>query len=493
MPQINIGQWMPDQPPFENQGALEALNVIPAAKSYRPLAQFSAVTSALTARAQGWFSCRDLSGNIHNFAGDATKLYKLSTDGLTWDDVSRSSGGDYATDASGGWSFCQFGNHVIAVNGVDAPQEFTLGTDTDFDALAGSPPTARFVATIRDFVWMGRVASANNRAQWSGIGDAETWATSQVTLADQQDIADGGFIMGLTGGDAGLIFQRNAIKRATFIGPPVIFQFDEISKNIGAMAEGSIAAYENDAFFLSDNGFYHCYAQLELKRIGAEIIDKFFLADFDQNYPHRITSAIDPQNSCYVLSYPGTGNDGGTPNKGLIYHWPTQRWARFEQEVELVYAAQSQSGFTLETLDNVSASLDTLPYSLDSVNFTGSGRLQLAGFSTDHESGFFSGSAMAATVDTGEADLGQGRRAFVNSVRPIVDGTSFTATVKPITRNLQSEAVTVGSAISLNASGEAKMRTNARYHRFRIEIAAGGTWKHIQGIDDIRWVPAGMR
>lgn len=491
--QIPIGNFTPDQPPLENQGALEALNVIPAAKSYRPFPAFSSVTSALTARAQGWFSCRDLDGNIHNFAGDATKLYKLSADGLTWNDVSRTAGGAYATDASGGWSFCQFDNSVIAVNGVDSPQEFTLGTDTNFAALAGSPSIGRFVATIRDFVWMGRIVGAQNRVKWSGIADPTAWTVSQVTLSDEQDIADGGYIMGVAGGEAGLILQRNAIKRATFIGPPVIFQFDEISKNIGVMAEGSIAAYENDVFFLSDNGFYHCYAQLELKRIGAEIVDKFFLDDFDQSYPHRITSAIDPQNSLYVISYPGTGNSGGTPNKGLMYHWPTQRWARFEQEVEMVYAAQSQSGYTLDTLDSISGSLDALPYSLDSVNFTGTGRLQLAAFDTTHKSGFFSGSNMAARVDTGEFQLAPGSRSMINAIRPLVDATSATVTVKPITRNKLGEAVSTGAAISLNTIGVANMRTNARYHRFRIEVASAGTWTHIQGIDDIKWTPAGQR
>lgn len=490
--QIRLGAWTPDQPPLENQGALEALNVIPAAKSYRPLPAFSSVTSALTARAQGWFSCRDLDGNIHNFAGDATKLYKLSSNGLTWSDVSRVSGGAYATDASGGWAFCQFDNSVIAVNGVDSPQEFTLGTDTNFAALGGSPSIGRFVVTIRDFVWMGRITSAQNRVKWSGIADPTAWTISQVTLSDEQDIADGGYIMGITGGEAGLILQRNAIKRATFVGPPVIFQFDEISKNIGAMAEGSISAYENDVFFLSDNGFYHCYAQLELKRIGAEIVDKYFLDDFDQSYPHRITSAIDPQNSLYVVSYPGSGNSGGTPNKGLMYHWPTQRWARYEQEVEMVYAAQSQSGYTLDTLDSVNTSIDALPYSLDSVNFTGTGRLQLAAFDTTHKSGFFSGSNMAATVDTNEFQPLPGQRAAITAIRPLVDGTSLTATVRPITRSLQSTAPTIGSAISLN-NGIANMRVNARYHRFRIEVAAGGTWKHIQGVDDIVWTPGGAR
>jgi hypothetical protein len=53
MPRIPIGPWSPDLPDLENPGSLEALNVIPAAKSYRPLPSFASVSNALTARAQG--------------------------------------------------------------------------------------------------------------------------------------------------------------------------------------------------------------------------------------------------------------------------------------------------------------------------------------------------------------------------------------------------------------------------------------------------------
>src|SRR5262249_6785856 len=149
--------YLPDLPPRDNPGALEAKNVIPKIASYGPFADFASNTDALTARCQGAFSCRDLAGNVHNFAGDATKLYKLASSGLTWSDVSRTVGGAYSVDTANGWSFTQFGNYVIAVNGTDVPQVYQLGTSTNFAALSGSPPTGRFVATVREFVVIGRV------------------------------------------------------------------------------------------------------------------------------------------------------------------------------------------------------------------------------------------------------------------------------------------------------------------------------------------------
>jgi hypothetical protein len=50
MTMIPFGEWRPDMPEL-SQWAREALNVVPAEESYRPLNGLSGVTNALTARA----------------------------------------------------------------------------------------------------------------------------------------------------------------------------------------------------------------------------------------------------------------------------------------------------------------------------------------------------------------------------------------------------------------------------------------------------------
>ena len=83
---IPFAEWRPDMPSL-SQWAREALNVVPAEESYRPLNGLSGVSNALTARCQGaaWF--RGTAGATKMFAGDATKLYLLS--GTTWSDVTQ--------------------------------------------------------------------------------------------------------------------------------------------------------------------------------------------------------------------------------------------------------------------------------------------------------------------------------------------------------------------------------------------------------------------
>ncbi|MGE0116819.1 MAG: hypothetical protein AB7S71_14865 [Dongiaceae bacterium] len=495
---IPIGAWQPDLPDFENPGALEAKNVIPDAAGYRPLPSLVATVGAMSARVQGAVLARGQSGAVANFAADAAKLYRWDSAGVAWDDVSRTAGGPYSTPADGGWSFAQFGDLVIAVNGVDAPQKFAIGSAATFAALDGTPPVARFVATVRDFVVMGRLSGLAQRVHWSGINNAETWASSQATQADFQDLPDGGYVMGIVGGEYGLVFQERSIKRMTYVGVPAIFQFDEIARGTGTPAEGSIARHEDTAFFLSDDGLMALDGARGLRAIGHHRVDRHFWNDVNQTYLHRISAAIDPVNKLYVVSYPGPGSDftGGTPNRLLIYNWAADRWSRADVEMEMIHQAASQAGYTLDGLDAYLPNLDGLPFSLDNRVWTGSGRLLLAAFTTAHQIGFFNGANLAATVDTGEAQLVPGRRALLRSVRPLVDGagaSSSSVSVRAGTRNRTVDPVSFDAPAPMNASGRCPVRANGRYLRARIEVAAGADWRHIQGIDDIEASPAGFR
>jgi hypothetical protein len=494
---VPIGAWQPDLPDFENPGALEAKNVIPDAGGYRPLPALVATGGEMDSRVQGAILARGQGGAIANFAGDGTKLYRWDGDGVSWEDVSRTSGGPYGVPADGGWSFAQFGDLVIAVNGVDVPQRFAIGADTRFSALGGTPPTARFVATVRDFVVMGRLSGLAQRVHWSGINNAETWASSQATQADFQDLPDGGFVMGIVGGEYGLVFQERSIKRMTYVGVPAIFQFDEIARGTGTPAEGSVARHEDITFFLSDDGFFALQGGQGLRAIGHHRVDRFFWNDVSQTYLHRISAAIDPINKLYVVSYPGPGSDliGGTPNRLLIYNWTADRWSRAEVEMEMIHQGASQAGYTLDSLDDYSSNLDALPFSLDNRVWTGSGRLLLAGFTTQNRIAFFNGANMAATVDTGEAQLMPRRRALLRSLRPVVDGIAATGgvSVRTGTRNRTIDPVSFDAPAALNGFGSCPVRANGRYFRARIDIAAGASWRHIQGVDELEASPAGAR
>lgn len=488
---VPFAPFLPDLAAFETDASREALNVIPSSSGYRPFPAFSNTAAAITARVQGAATFRALDGTIFNFCGDATKLYLLDSDGEAWSDVTRTVGGDYTIGSEEKWNFTQYGNYVIAVNGADAPQVFQMGTSTNFAALGGTPPTAFFTGTIREFGILAKTASANNLLRWSALGDIADWVTSATTLSDAQEFPDGGKIMGFVGGEYGVVFQERAIQRMTFEGPPTAFRFDKITALLGCRAEGSIAAFENFAFFLGDDGFYMIRGGSELVPVGSEKVDRWIEENLDATQLYRVTSAIDPLNKIYVMGFPSVG--AGNPDSLLIYHWPTGQWSRASVDHEIVYAAATQAGYTIDTMANVSATIDGLPFPVDSRFWSGSGRLLLSGFDTSHRSGFFSGSSLAATIETGDNQLTPGRRSLFRGLRPMIEGTSVTPSLTVGKRNHLNEAVTYGSAIEANAYGICNARVNARYHRARITLPAASSWQLARGVDDIQFSTMGSR
>jgi hypothetical protein len=212
--QLAFGEWLPDQPKHLNKGANVAHNVYYALQSYKPFKSLVNYSSNnIGANSKGAGSFRDGSNNVYNFVAKKTNIYQL--DGGTF--TSRKSsltGGD--TDF---WTFTQFGNYIIASNGVDAPQYYLMGTSTNFAnlstiATSGTVPTFRVSGIIRNFLVTGNQPTNVNRVQWAGNDDIATWELGKKQ-ADFQDIPGaGGKIVAIT---YGLYWRTNSIQIFRYI------------------------------------------------------------------------------------------------------------------------------------------------------------------------------------------------------------------------------------------------------------------------------------
>lgn len=489
-----FGPWLPDVMKFNPSVSTEARNVIPPSTSgFGPFPSFNNVTSAITARVQGAFSARGLTGTIYNFAGDVSKLYQMANDGLSFNDVTRVSGGSYTTASDAWWQFAQFGDYVMAVNQADDSQVFQMSASTNFAAMSGSPPRAAFCGSIRDFAVLARVSTNFNRIQWSGINDITAWTPSSTTMSDYQDFPDGGVIKGFVGGEYGVVLQERAIQRMAFEGPPLIFRFDKISNTLGCQIETSIASYENLIFFKSHDGFYMIRGGSEIVPIGVEKVDKWFAENVDASFFDRCSAAIDPSRKLYLIGFPSTSATSGLPDRVLMYHWPSGEWSYAVIDHELLYTSATQSSYTIDGLASLSATIDGLTYPVDSLFYSGSGQLLLSGFDSSHRQGFFTGQNLEARVETGEVQLTQGRKSLLRSVRPMLEASGATPTVTIRYRDRLQDAVNDGPAVAANSNGVCFVRHNARYHRARTTIPAGETWTRALGIDDINFSSMGAR
>ena len=486
---VPIGEWRPDLPALGNPGAMEAKNVQPRESSYAPFRSLQDYSAALGGRCIGYFTARSLAGVTTVFAGTPTKLYSLTGSSLAWVDVTRTSGGDYAADEH--WTFNQFGDYVTAWNGVDVPQVFQLGVSTKFAALGGSPSTARYACNARDQVMVGHVAAANQTVSWCGTNSLTTWGYNASLQSDSQELPGGGPIMALVGRLDPHIWCQTSIYTAIFAGPPYFWNFNQVELERGTLFPKSVVGFGTLSFGLCADGLY-VFDGAGAKPIAQGKVNKWFFDRFDQGYPDRINAAVDPIAQCIAWAFPGPGHVTGDPNMILFFHWPTGRFAYAEVQLEYLAQGGQTFGFTLEQLDTPMPSIDAGVFSLDSRVWTAQGSPILSAITTAHKLAFFTGATLEATVDTGEAQLVAGRRAFVSKLRPLVDGEDCSISVKAITRNRQQDAVTTGLAVAVNDLGYAPLRSNARYQRARIIVAAGGDWDHIHGIEvDAR--PAGAR
>lgn len=485
---VPFGEWLPDVAPFENPGATVAKNVIPGPIGYRSFPSLNVFSTSLGARCQGAIVARDASGNYFNYAGDASALYALSA--TSWADRTRSAGagGAYTTASDDFWEFTQFGNLLIGVNGLtDQPQAITVGAAL-FQNLSGGPAKAKHIASVRDFVVMGNVSAtagfAPQQVRWCGINNATTWTADAATLADSQELpGDGGWIQRIIGGEYGTVFQERAIWRMTFVGSPLIFQFDKIHSSIGLFATQAAVQYRNFVFFLSEEGFM-MFDGSNLEPIGQNKVDRTFFADLDFTHVHRIQAAIDPVRKIVCWAYPASGNTGGNPNRILIYNWSTKRWTRVEDmNIEFLFANKTIA-VALDSIDTFFSSIDDVVPSLDS-SFWAGGQSIFSAFNNAHRLSNFNGSAMAATVETPELQFNKGPDglAYVTELKPVLEGVAASLQTSIISRNVLTNTASTTAAVSPTSAGFCQVRSTARYHRFRVQTTSATSFETLQGVD----------
>lgn len=479
---LQTAEYLPDQADFGNPGATVADGVIPHAASYKPLKGLSVYSPALTARCQGAFAGQDKDGNTKIYAGDATKLYDVSGTAAT--DVTNT-GGAYSIADDEWWEFTQWGNQIFATNIAEPVQEITLGGANFADLFTSTAkPKARHIAVVKDFLVLGNISDTTdgnvpNRVAWSGFNDPTDMDIAAATQSDEQDLlGNGGWVQKVVGGEYGVIFQERSIWRMDYVGPPAVFGFSEVERNRGTPYPQSVVNYGRMAFYIGDDGFY-MFDGTQSVPIGRNKVDDTMIAELDTTYPHRVQAAIDPVNKLVFWNIPVTSNTGGRPNRQYIYDWSNQRWSRGSLEPEMIFSGLTV-GYTLDGLDAVSSSIDALAISLDSRAWTG-GAVQLMGADSDNKIVTFDGTVEAATVETTEAQLIEGHRASVTSGFILADNAN--ATLTSGVRERQGDSVTYGTETSQQASGEVPLLASGRYHRFRVKIAAGESWNHIQGVE----------
>jgi hypothetical protein len=474
---IPFAPFCPDSSDFDPSVTDTVVNVIPRPSSYGPFPGFATASEALPDQPRGAFLARTSAGAYRTFAFTEDAIYEFNGATRDWDDVSKAAT-TYAVPSEGAWSVVQFGDYVIAVNGIDDNQYFDLGSSTEFADLAGTPPKATYAAVVGDFLTLGNTETYGARSvAWGGVNDAEFWEPGRRG-SDYQIFPEGGEVLGIAGFERGaVVFQDNVIREQTLnLASPFIFTFNKTDETRTIVAPRSITRAGGQIFFLTLEGFFR-YG-VPSTPIGNERVDRFFQADADIEYLWQVQGAADPINKIVYWRYKSNNSTSATTtDRVLIYNYVLDRWSLANVELSWIFSSTTP-GVTLEGLDALGYTLDTLPTSLDSRTFAG-GTPLIGGFNASYELGFFSGAPLEAVLQTGDVSIAP-ERAFVRGFRPVCDAETITGRVA--VKDRHGIERTWSDATAVERTGLIPIRASGRLHRFEVTIPANETWEHAHGV-----------
>ena len=487
MKRILFGEWLPDMPDSTGQETLNlemAFNVYSSTTGYSPFPKASLISS-------GTDDGEDINKLflakkdelILAFGGTNKNIYLYNNLVARASSISNvSKGGGYSNPAVA-WDFASFGNTVLATNGADKIQRYVIGDASNFADISEAP-VCNTIAVVRDFIFAGYCDGDSQKVQWSDLNNENVWESSDSNQADFQILPSGGSIKAITGGEFGLILQEKAITRASYIGTPLVFQFDQISDNTGCLTGKSAIQYSGMTYFLSESGFMVCDGST-VKNIGAGKINNHFFETLDSTQIETMDVAIDPLKNLIVWNYPTATRVTKEDDRLLImYNYETGRWTSGSTSSQVVAQLATQ-GRPLDGLDSDYPTLEEMPLSLDSPLFIG-GEFAFCGAIKDKVCSFnlYNESTYLTT-----SDIEQGVFSVATSAMPIIENGS--ATFQIASRNNLNQNIEWSADSVTSPENRADLRSGGRYHRLRVKPTGAG-WTHAIGFD-LTVTPQGSR
>lgn len=463
---LNFQEWLPDQPAYQNAGMTTADGVFAIANGYVPALQFQTAPNAdLPDRALGGAAYRR-GDNVYIFAADATDIYRYQG-GFT----SLVTG--LSSNATIGVSFAPYNALMLASNGVDPIQKFDPTLPTTMADLSAEAPTARYLAVVGGFVIAAYANDDELTIAWSGNGDPTEWTPGTLD-AGSVILDSGGPITGAVGGDYAIIFQENRVLRMTPTYDETVWQFDDITRDLGCTIPKSIAPWDKNVFFYSDRGFMMTDGN-SVTPIGLEKVDRSFASVISPTYQEYCTAVVDPRNTRYIVLVPSAA----PANSAFVYNYSLQKWNTLPLSAELIFPALAES-VSLEELDAIYGNLDEIPISLDNAAFKGGTSVFMV-FDGDHNMGTLSGATMRATLIDGQKDLVQDRNTRMRWVRPITDASAATVSVRG-SNSLDMAPVETVYALR-GPQGTYRVRENWNLAQIGVIVPAGSLYTYVQGYD----------
>lgn len=455
---FKFGPWLPDLAELDNDGVVEALNVLFENGQYRQYLPLDPTGAVLAHMPVAAFRATGQAGTeVHvatNDFGTASALYVGTGAGASsWTDVT----GPVASSSALAWMFAQYKEQIFATSTLENPRFRTLQSGSAFAKLTGvdgDAPKAAVCGIVGQFLVLGDQRNASGGApysiQWSVIDAPTRWPTpnSATAIAGQSGQqffkAKYGAVLGISEGDQwSVVLMSGSLQRMTYQGGGTVFAFDTIYDGPGPVSQDAWIKVGPYIYFASLTGLYACDGT-SIIPIGRGMVDQYFASNANFNQPKLIKAGVHWTKRLIYWTY-ATHSTPNSPAEMLVYNIDEKKWTHVQDTVQCF--VNGEEG-----------------------NYLVSG---IEAFSTTKQCGLFLGSPAQAILTTGEAELSPGGKALVQGVRPQISG-PFAPQIDVGWRNNETDSVTyvTGSAVD-SFTGSSNVIVDARYHRARFTIAGG--------------------
>lgn len=402
------------------------------------------------------------------FAGTPTKIYEAGTS--TWADVSRSA--VYSVASNGRWRFAQSNSVSLAVNAANTMQAAV--SSGNFSDVAGAP-IAAIVETVGNFVFALNLSTAANGWQCAAINSYSNWTIDANVqgVAGTLTSTPGPILAGRRFGTQLVVYKKSSMYLGSYVGTPVIWQFDQIPGTAGALSQEvvvNIGTSDNPKhIFMGEDNFY-VYDGAKPVPIGDNRVNQTVFGALAQSRYYACQALHDKKNFLVYFYYPVA--DSAFPDHCVVYNYRVNRWGVDDRQIEATveYVAPS---ITYDTLGNYYTTYNDFPNLPYDSAFLGSTASFPAIIDMGNAVKTLTGAATTTSFTTG--DIGDDVNVVsISRIRPRFLTAPTSATWTHSYRMTSGASLSSDNAVSLMNGTFDNMR-EARWHRGTMQCV--GDWE----------------
>jgi hypothetical protein len=462
--------------------------IIPTVRGFKPQNSLQTVfNQALPTDCRGAYYAVYPDGKTALFAGTRYELYQANRS--AWE-LRGTVDATQQTDAD--WSFAQFGNYNVAVNG--AAVLYLKPGESKYIDIPDDPPRAYLAETVGLILMLA--APSNQPDQWWSceLANIEKWQPEPGgTAAFGRLLSTPGPITALRRISQNQIalYKRHSTYMGQFVGYPQIWEMTLQSSEAGALGPKAVTIVNDAHFIVGDGCFYVADGGGPPQRLESPLQNWFFNIDLNPRFSRNLIAWWDRVMDIVYVHYSPNSIGTGARTKWIAWHRKTDRWTRGSMDVAAVaYFDQDAGGIIWDNFGNaVSQWQDNVDETWNSQDFIGTSIYSSIIIKPDDKPYKFSGPPLKGFIKTG--DFGDDSMySFLRRVRLKFQAfPQQLVTLQLYRKDAWGAAERMGAYGTLQKDGWINLRQSSRVHSGRIDT--NGPFELVGMEYDA--VPAGVR